>query len=237
MLTPHRLDDTEIPETIKKVISGEIWALGNRLLLERTAIGICGSRDASPSALEWAYKFGSEAARCGIVVVSGYARGVDRQAHKGALDAGGSTIAVLPDGINHFRLAKELRGSADLGANLLALSMFKPDDSWQTWRAMERNSLIVGLSVGLFVIEARERGGTIHAAHECVRQRKRLWAIAYSKDLPGREGNRKLIAGSAVPLQTFADLGRALRESMARPPAAVKQLVLNLVGEEATVAP
>lgn len=96
---------------------------------------------------------------------------------------------------------------------------------------MERNKLIVGLSSGLFVIEARERGGTIEAAREAVRQKKRLWAVAYSRQIPGREGNRKLIATSAIPLKDTGDLKRALEEAMAQPPAEVKQLVMSLVGE------
>lgn len=96
---------------------------------------------------------------------------------------------------------------------------------------MQRNKLIVGLSLGLFVIEARERGGTIDAAQEAVRQGKRLWAVAYSKDIPGREGNRKLLATSAIPVKHMGDLKRALEEAMMQPPAEVQQLVMSLVGE------
>lgn len=211
--------------------SRTLWVWGNVGLLGRPAIGICGSRDASASALRWACEFGREAAKYGLVVISGFARGVDRQAHIGALEAGGGTVAVLPEGINHLRLVKALRPLVDSERNFLAISMFEPNATWQTWRAMERNKLIIGLSVGLFVIEARERGGTIEAAREAVRQKKRLWAVAYSKDLPGREGNRKLIAASAIPLKDTGDLKRALEDAMEQPPAEVKQLVMSLVGE------
>jgi DNA processing protein len=155
---------------------------------------------------------------------------VDRKAHKGALEAGGATIAVLPEGVNHLRLTEELRPLADPEKNFLAISMFEPDEVWKTWRAMERNKLIVGLSAGLFVIEARESGGTINAAYETIRQGKPLYAVAYTKDLPGREGNRKLLAGSAIPLRHMHDLKRALEEAMSRPPAGVRQLVMSLVG-------
>ena len=96
---------------------------------------------------------------------------------------------------------------------------------------MERNKLIVALSEGLFLIEARERGGTIDAAYEAVRQGKRLWAVAYSKQLPGREGNRKLLATSAIPLKHTGDLRKALEDAMEQPPAEVKQLVMSLVGQ------
>ena len=209
-----------------------LYAIGNVRLLGKKAMGVCGSRDASASALKWAYEFGREAARHGTVVVSGYARGVDRKAHKGVLEAGGATTAVLPEGINHFRLTEELRPLANPERNFLAISMFEPDEVWKTWRAMERNKLIVGLSAGLFVIEARESGGTINAAYETIRQGKPLYAVAYTKELPGREGNRKLLAKSAIPVRHMGDLKRALDEAMSRPPAEVRQLVMSLVRPE-----
>ena len=197
--------------------------------MAKRAIGICGSRDASPEAQDYAFKFGSEAAKQGLVVVSGYARGVDRQAHKGALRAGGNTIAVLPEGINHFTLVRELKPVADPNNNFLVLSMFESDAVWKSWRAMDRNKLIVGLSVAVFVVEARETGGTINAAMECVRQNKPLWAIAYSKQLPGREGNRKLLQKtSAIPLKHQGDLRKALEDAASKPAEEIRQLAFNL---------
>jgi DNA processing protein len=219
------------PDQLTAILGGRtLHAFGFSQLMSRPAIGICGSRNASASALKWAYEFGREAANHGIVVVSGFARGVDRQAHIGALEGGGATIAVLPEGINHLRLVRELKPLADPEKNFLAISMFEPDAPWAVWQAMERNKLIVGLSVGLFVIEARERGGTIDAAYEAVRQGKRLWAIAYKKNLPSREGNRKLLATSAIPLKHTGDLKQALEEAMTKPPPEVKQLVMSLAG-------
>jgi len=225
--------DHGYPERLRAVAgSAPLYVIGNTALLERPAIGICGSRDASTGALKWAYEFGREAARHGLVVVSGFARGVDRQAHRGVLEAGGATIAVLPEGINHLRLTKELRPFANPEENFLAISTFEPDAAWAAWRAMHRNKLIVGLSTALFVIEARERGGTIDAAYEAMRQGKPLYAFAYAKELPGREGNRKLLATSAIPVRHMGDLKRALQEAMSQPPPEVKQLVMSLVGPE-----
>lgn len=227
------LQEGQYPSQLLQLLgSGSLYAVGSLGLLEQPCIGLCGSRDASPSALEWAYEFGREAARQGVVVVSGYARGVDRQAHKGAMEAGGGTIAVLPEGIQHFRVVGELRALVNLDSNFLAVSTFEPQAVWKAWRAMNRNKVIVGLSAGLFVIEARERGGTINAAYECIRQHKGLWAVAYDDQLPGREGNRRLIARSAIPLKHMDDLAPALEEAMARPPAEVRQLVLNVTGLE-----
>jgi DNA processing protein len=174
------------------------------------AIGICGSRNVSKDALVWAYKFGAKAAKRDLVVVSGHAKGIDREAHRRALQNGGSTIAVLPEGIGNFRLNRELRPYVQLGKNLLAVSMFSPNATWKSWRAMDRNKLIVGLPIGIFVVEARETVGTINAAMECVRQRKKLWAVAYSNETPERAGNRLLLQDSAIPLTKLRDVKQAL---------------------------
>ena len=75
---------------------------------------------------------------------------------------------------------------------------------------MDRNKLIVGLPIGIFVVEARETVGTINAAMECVRQRKKLWAVAYSNETPERAGNRLLLQDSAIPLTKLRDVKQAL---------------------------
>ena len=222
--------DSEYPERVRAAMKPPaLNAIGNLALLSRDAIGICGSRDASDKALEYAFKFGREAAERGLVVVSGYAKGVDRQAHKGVLSAGGATIAVLPEGIEGFRIVKELQPFVDLNDNFLAMSMFDSGARWQSWRAMERNKLIVGLSLGMFVVEARDRGGTINAAMECDRQRKPLWAVAYSEEKAGREGNRQLLRQErALPLAKLSDVREALEKAASGAPARASQIEMAL---------
>ena len=206
-----------------------LTCIGNTDLFAMQCIGICGSRDASDDALKYAYRFGSEAAKRNLVVVSGHARGVDREAHKGALESGGYTIAVLPEGINNFRLNRDLRPHVRISENFLAVSMFPSDARWQTWRAMERNKLIVGLSSDMFVVEARDTGGTINAALECVRQGKRLWAVAYTRDTPGRTGNQLLLQDDAIPLNRIRDVKEALDSATKHVEEGAKQLVMGLV--------
>ena len=221
--------DADYPEALRSLKKPPaLHAIGNLDLLKRVAIGVCGSRDASPEALEHAYKFGREAAQGGLALVSGYAKGVDRQAHAGAMAAGGATIAVLAEGIAGFRVARELAPLIDLETNFLAVSMFEPEARWQPWRAMERNKVIVGLSLGLFVVEARERGGTIDAALECARQGKPLWAVAYAEERPGREGNRMLLRQEkALPLAKMGDVKRALEAAAAGVPERAGQLAMT----------
>ena len=220
------------PARISSAIKGAaLSCIGHLQLLDMKAIGICGSRNASAEALRFAYEFGAQAARRNFVVVSGYARGVDREAHKGALESGGSTIAVLPEGIEYFKFNRELKLSVNLGKNFLAVSMFPPRARWQAWRAMERNKLIVGLSSAMLVIEARDTGGTIHAGWESIRQGKKLWVVDYQDDTRERAGGRTLIQNSGMPLNIVQveDIGLALDAAARYIEQDTKQLAMELV--------
>ena len=210
-----RPGDDEYPEGICKAIGDQpLQMVGNVTLLERRGIGVCGSRNASEKALECAYQFGVAMAKQGIVVVGGFARGVDRQAHLGALEEGGATIAVLPEGIRGFRLTREfwdMAGERDLYSNLLAVSMFEASAPWSAWRAMKRNKLVVGLSDAVFVVEAQAKGGTMNAGLECLRQKKRLWAMSYGMNEQTPDGNRLLIKRGGVPVKDIKEIEIAVQ--------------------------
>ena len=227
-VTKLRHDDQNYPDKAGNAIGYKsLSCIGNTQLLGMKAIGICGSRNASDDALKWAYEFGLEAAIRNLVVVSGHAKGVDREAHKGAMHSGGSTIAVLPEGINQFRPNRELKTYIH-DDNFLAVSMFQDNARWQAWQAMERNKLIVGLSIGIFVVEAQEKGGTINAAMECVRQQKKLWVATYSNEMSGREGNRFLVQESAIPVRKLGDVKETLDIVAQEPNFESAQFTMNL---------
>ena len=176
-------------------------AVGNAALLERDAIGICGSRHASEDAREWAERFGRTAVRCGLVVVSGYAKGVDRCAHYGALDAGGAAIAVLPEGMHHYASDGELAAIAD-DANFLVVSMFPDDTPWKVWNAMERNRIVVALSLGICAIEPHPggKGGTNDAIKVC-RQQGKPYHVLQQSDSPDDVLDDLLARAAARPQQ------------------------------------
>ena len=204
-----------------------LFALGNVALLNRPCVGICGSRSATGQAISHAAEFGSVAAERGFVVVSGYARGVDVAAHLGAMEAGGATIAVLAEGTDHFGIRRELRQRTS-PTNLLAISTFAPETRWSAWRAMERNRYIVALSRGLFVIEARERGGTFEAGLECLRQRKPLWVIEYPNGGSRRKGNTELILKGGIPVKGRNNLRSILEDAWLRAPPRQAWLAVSL---------
>ena len=223
--------DSKYPRTQVEPLGGvTLYALGNLELLRKSGIGICGSRDASSEALDWAYRLGKEAAKRDTIIVSGYARGVDREAHRGALEAGGCTIAVLPEGIEGFSMRRELARHADLGRNFLAVSMFEPNARWTTWRAMTRNHLIVGLSSSLVVVEAREKGGTIDAARKCLRQGKKLWAVEYPEESSGGTGNRLLLKNASAIALNPASVEQVFAQEDSYREEPSQQLAMSLEG-------
>lgn len=142
---------------------------GRADLLLTAGLGLCGARDASERGIELAQVVGTVAVELQVPLVSGYARGVDTAGHVAALSAGGSTVAVLAEGIERFRLREEYRGLDEELDGLTVVSQFDSAARWTVRRAMARNSLICALSAVVIVIEPGESGGTIAAAREALR--------------------------------------------------------------------
>lgn len=180
--------------------------LGNIDLLDRHGVSFCGARDASEKGIEAASLCARTAVKADFVVTSGNARGVDRATHREALASGGSTILVLPEGIDHFRIAPELRDVWDW-SNVLVLSQFEPQTAWKSYHAMDRNRVIMALSCAMVVVEAGEKGGTRAAGEDALRLQIPLFAIDYGFDETIAPGNRMLIGKGAKRLKRSKETG------------------------------
>lgn len=186
---------------------------GNADLLEIGSIGICGSRDASSQGLSAAYACGEEVARCGLAVVSGYARGVDTEAHSAALDTGGSTVMVLAEGIRRFKAKRWLAARSYDQLQVAVVSQFPPNQTWSAGGAMSRNNVIIGLSLGLVIIEAGESGGTLAAGMQALHERRPVIALEFRHDIP--PGNKILLDHGAVAVRSREQLRERLRQILA----------------------
>jgi DNA processing protein len=182
--------------------------MGNLDLLGSPAIGFCGSRKASDKGLETAEDCADQAAREGFAVVSGNAAGVDLMAHMAALKAGGATILVLPEGMDHFRIRKVLRELWDW-ERVLVISQFEANAVWQAYRAMARNELIIALSRVMIVIEAGLKGGTMSAGLSTLKFGKPLFVANYHEIEKVAPGNAKLLNQGAQMLSKSKSTGRA----------------------------
>ncbi len=193
--------------TRSKALS-RIHYIGNQDLLKEKTLGFCGSRDASEKGLGAAVDCARQAVEKGLTIVSGYARGIDSLVHQTALKEGGGTIAVLPQGLDHFRIRAEIKEHWDWD-RVLVLSQFPNEAIWRAGRAMQRNELIIRLSDAMILIEAREKGGTISAGKTSLELDVPLYALVYGEEGETTMGNRTLLAKGATRLMKSRITGRA----------------------------
>lgn len=202
--------DPDFPASIVKngrPVAPIIFYWGNTSLFYEPSIGMCGSRSATPLGLRAAQACGEEVSLRNMVVVSGYAKGVDTATHLAALNVGGKTIIVLAEGFNHFRTKREFAGKLD-PRRVLVISQFPPTQPWSAYAAMARNSLIFGLSRALVVVEAGEKGGTLAAGQGALRMGRPVFVLNFDAATP--VGNQMLLAAGGHPIHSREELGRAI---------------------------
>jgi DNA processing protein len=186
-----------------------LFFFGKKELLSQPSIGICGSRNVSDVGLQAARACGEVTAEQGLVSVSGYARGVDTETHVASLRHDGGTIIVLPEGIDHFRVKRGPVAENWDPERIVVVSQFAPGQPWTAGGAMTRNSVIIGLSMALLVVEAGESGGTLAAGKRALELNRRVLALEFAA-IPG--GNRILLQQGAIPVTSKSELRSYLHE-------------------------
>jgi DNA processing protein len=154
-----------------------IWTRGDCRALAGLAVAVIGARDASPQGLIAARDIAGDLARAGVVVVSGLARGVDSAAHRGALEGGGLTIAVLGTGIDVIYPAQNAELTEQIAAHGLLVTEFPPGSPPEDWHFPRRNRIISGLSKAVVVVEAREKSGSLITARLATDQGRDVMAV------------------------------------------------------------
>ncbi len=175
-------------------------------LLDRPAVGIVGARACSAYGSHVARTFGRELAAAGLVVVSGMARGVDGEAHRGALEAGGATVAVLGCGIDrdypasHAELARRI---CHVG---LIVSEYAPGVEPAPWRFPARNRIVAGLTQATVVVEARERSGALITADLALEEGREVFAVPGEITSALSAGSNALLKAGAAIATSAADV-------------------------------
>jgi len=195
--------DSEYPDSSRRTLGENapvlLLCMGNLELLKRKSVGFCGSREASEKGISTARNSAILLASKGINIVSGFAAGVDMNAHHGALSAGGTTTVVLAEGVLRFRVKKEIRDVWD-ESRTLVVSEFGPNLPWSVSHAMQRNNTICGLSRAMILIEARTTGGSIQAGRDCLKLGLPLFAAVYDGSPESATGNEELLQRGAKRL-------------------------------------
>jgi DNA processing protein len=206
-----------------------LWQRGGPAeVLARPAVAIVGARSCSAYGAQVARMLARELAATGLVVVSGLARGIDGEAHRGALDAGGATVAVLGCGIDrdypvrHAELARRL-----IEAGGLLVSEYEPGVEPAPWRFPARNRIIAGLALATVVVEARERSGALITADFALELGREVFAVPGEITSSLAAGTNRLIRQGAAPLLEIADVLDALGMAVVPPERAVSVEVLG----------
>lgn len=194
-------DDERYPQRLKEIynppcvlyVDGELGDIDNNVL-----IGIVGTRKASEYAIKVTHIMSRGIAECGAVVVSGGALGVDTYAHKGALTAGGRTIAVLGCGLGTDYLNENKPLREMIKSNGALVTEYPPFTRASRTTFPMRNRLISGLSLGVLVVEAGVKSGSLITANYALEQGRDVFAVPSSVLSVDFAGTNKLIDDGAI---------------------------------------
>ena len=179
----------------------ELWQYGNfPQREEKKVVAIVGSRNCTDYGKNVAYKTAKTLAEHGFVVVSGLAYGIDTYAHRGCIDGGGKTIAVLGTPIDriypirNYGLAKEI---VETGGTII--SEYVPGSHVHPFNFIHRNRIVSGLADALIIVEASDKSGTIHTAQYAVEQDRELFVVPGDINRPMSAGANRLIMDGGQP--------------------------------------
>ena len=173
-------------------------------MLERASVAIVGARACSSYGAQVARMLGRELGAAGLVVVSGLARGVDGEAHCGALESGGATVAVLGCGVDRNYPASNAQLARRIEETGLIVSEYAPGVEPAPWRFPARNRIVAGLAAATIVVEARERSGALITADLALEEGREVFAVPGEITSPLSEGTNRLLRLGATAL-TCAD--------------------------------
>ena len=183
-------------------------------------IGVVGTRKATPYGLTMAKRLGQEIARCGGIVVSGMAGGIDAMAMKSALSAGAVVVGILGCGADRIYPPSNRSLFADTERYGCILSEFPPGAEPLGWHFPKRNRIISGMSCGVLVVEAPERSGALSTANHALEQGRDVFVVPGNLDQPTFVGNNRLLRDGGILISSGWDI---LSEYADRFPGKVRQ--------------
>ena len=193
----------EIPDCPKV-----LYCIGDPGLLKKRCVSVVGSRTTTAYGRNTAKRIASALAACGVTVVSGMAAGIDTCAHEGALEAGGSTAAVLGCGPDVCYPPSGASLKEVIGRRGLILSEYPPGTQPRSFYFPQRNRIISGLSEITVVVQARNRSGALITAELAAEQGREVFAVPGPIDSQYNLGTNKLIKDGAVPLISISEISQ-----------------------------
>ena len=205
-----RPTDELFPERLRAIFdpppSLYVRGAGDPKLLGLRAVAVVGARSCSPYGAQVARMLGRELSSAGLVVVSGLARGIDGEAHRGALEGVGLTVAVLGCGIDRDYPASNAQLSRRIEEKGLVVAEYEPGVEPAPWRFPARNRIIAGLCEAVVVVEARERSGALITADFALDEGREVFAVPGEITSSLSAGTNALLKLGAAPLTSAEDV-------------------------------
>ncbi|OLS01747.1 DNA-processing protein DprA [Tissierella creatinophila] len=200
--------DKEYPESLINIYDKPyvLYQKGDIIEKDNLSIAVVGSRKSTSYGIWACEKFTKELVNLGVTIVSGVALGIDTIAHKTAIKEGGRTIGILGNGIDVYYPKKNEFLYKEIVNHGAILTEFPLGTKPMPYNFPQRNRIITGLSLGLIVIEAKEKSGTSITAHHALEQGKDVFALPGNINSIYSEGTNKLIKDGAIPLLEMDDI-------------------------------
>lgn len=206
------------PQRLMQIASAPpiLMVMGELACLDLPQIAIVGSRYPSLSGQAQAFEFAQSLVESGFVITSGLARGIDAFAHKGALQAGGKTIAVMGTGLSQIYPKQNQRLAAEIAEQGAVVSEFPLRAKAMPGHFPRRNRIVSGLSMGTLVVEATVKSGSLITARQALEQNREVFAIPGPINNPQKSGCHYLIRQGASLIETPDQIVQEL--SLMHPP-------------------
>ena len=229
MIKKISIETAGYPEILKNIHDPPdvLYVNGSFTEDDKNAVGIVGSRRATPYGLQMAEKLAYDLAIRGVTIVSGMARGIDSAAHRGALMAKGRTIAVMGSGHGHIYPPENKDLYKQIAASGAVVTEFENDMTPLPRNFPIRNRIISGLSLGLVVVEAASNSGALITADLALEQNREVFAVPGKISSLTSNGTNKLIKEGAKLVQTADDIMEELKLREIIPLAGEKKILID----------
>jgi DNA processing protein len=200
--------DPAYPRALREIHDppGILFVRGEILPQDALAVAIVGSRHATHYGLAQAERLAGGLARAGLTIISGLARGIDAAAHRGALAAGGRTLAVLGSGVLNMYPPEHAALADEVAARGAVISESPPRSPPLSGAFPQRNRIISGMSLGVLVVEASVRSGALISARHAMEQGREVFAVPGRVDNRMSHGCHRLIRDGAKLVETVDDV-------------------------------
>ncbi|MGI6576321.1 MAG: DNA-processing protein DprA [bacterium] len=205
--------DQEYPKNLQLIVDPPpvLYIYGHLQTDDNMAMAVVGSRRASPYGLAMAERFGRELAELGFTVVSGMARGVDSSAHRGCLNGGGRTIAVLGSGLDNIYPPENRKLAEKIAKQGAVITEFPLGSPPEAGHFPIRNRIISGLSLGVLVVEAAATSGSLITVDWALEQGREVFAVPGNINSSHSIGTNNLIKQGARLVEKATEIAEELR--------------------------